>query len=128
MAIASFTWRKKATITQAFTSRLDGGSYDALVPLGIEVVEYLDVDWVSRNIYFADPGWRIIAACDLHGTTCTVFISDGLDKQRGIAVHPQSRMFLWSDWRLQPHIPSAGMEGSDRKEIINRVAVDDSMN
>ena len=40
----------------------------------------------------------------------------------------RSRLFFWSDWGLQPHIVSAGMDGSDRKEIINGVAVDDSMN
>ena len=92
------------------------------------MVEDWDVDWVGRNINFADPVWKVIAACDLYGMTCTVFISDGLDNPRGIAVHPQSRMFFWSDWGLQPHIVSAGMDGSDRKEIINGVAVDDSMN
>ena len=42
-------------------SNLDGGAYDTVVSLGIKVVEDLDVDWVGRNIYFADCGRKIIA-------------------------------------------------------------------
>ena len=129
-------WAEKSNDNAGiYKSTLDGAAYDTVVSLDIEVVEDLDVDWVGRNIYFADSGRKIITGCDLHGTTCTVIVSDWLDKPRGIAVHPQSRLFFWTDWGSHPHIGSAGMDGSDRKEIItteivwpNGVAVDDSSN
>ena len=63
-------WAEKSNDNAGiYKSTLDGAAYDTVVSLGIEVVEDLDVDWVGRNIYFADSGRKIIAGCDLHGTT-----------------------------------------------------------
>nr|QJE49263.1 vitellogenin receptor [Diaphanosoma celebensis] len=129
-------WAEKSNDNAGiYKSTMNGGAYDIVVSLGIEVVEDLDIDWVGRNIYFVDSGKKHIAVCDMQGTICTVVISDGLNKPRAIAVQPQSRLFFWSDWGSHPHIGSAGMDGSDRKEIVNTdivwpngVAVDDTMN
>jgi len=70
---------------------------------------------VCRSISFADSGRKIIVGCELHGTTFTGIVSDGLAKPRGFVVHPQSRLFFWTDWGSHPHIGSVGM---GRKDII----------
>ena len=49
--IASFTgWKKEHTTAGIYKSTLDGGAYDTVVSLSIEVGEDLYVDWVPQHL------------------------------------------------------------------------------
>ena len=101
-----------------YKSMLDGSAFQYVVSVGVEVVEDLAIDWVGRHIYFADSGRKHIVVCDFHATICTVVINGQLDKPRAVAVYPEEGLLFWSDWGSNPHIGSAGMDGSKRTNII----------
>ena len=123
--------RDKAGI---FKSLVDGSATQYVVSVGVETVEDLALDWVSRHIYFTDSGRKHIVACDFHGTLCAVVVSGQLDKPRALALYPEEHRLFWSDWGARPHIGTAGMDGSERKDIItkdivwpNGLTVDDTI-
>jgi len=129
-------WTEKSSENAGiFKCQTDGSAHDYVVSVGIEVAEDLSVDWVARHIYFADSGRKHIVACDMQGTLCTVVVSGRLDKPRAVVVYPETRLVFWTDWSdARPHIGSAGMDGSDRKDIVtteiawpNGLAVDDTI-
>ncbi|KAK4005331.1 hypothetical protein OUZ56_007048 [Daphnia magna] len=101
-----------------YKSMVDGSAFQYVVSVGVEMVEDLAIDWVGRHIYFTDSGRKHIVVCDFHATICTVVITGQLDKPRAVAVYPEEGMLFWSDWGSQPHIGSAGMDGSQRKNVI----------
>lgn len=102
-----------------FKAMLDGTSHQHIISIGIETVENVAIDWVGSHVYYTDSGRKHIVACDMYGTLCAVVVSGGLDKPRGIAVHPENRLMFWTDWGVNPHIGSAGMDGSQRQIIIS---------
>ena len=81
-----------------FKAMEDGANHQAVVAVGVEVIEDVEIDWIGRHAYFTDAGHKHIVACDVYGTLCTVVISSGLDKPRAIALHPEKRLLFWSDW------------------------------
>jgi hypothetical protein len=103
-----------------YKSMLDGSAFQYVVSVGVEILEDLAIDWVGRHMYFADSGRKDIVVCDYRATICSVVISGQLDKPRAVAVYPEESMLFWSDWGSSPHIGSAGMDGSQRTNIITK--------
>jgi len=98
---------------------LDGSAFQYVVSVGVEIVEDLVIDWVGRHIYFADSGRKHIVVCDFYAAICSVVISGQLDKPRAVAVYPEEGLLFWSDdWGSSSHIGSAGMDGSQRTNVI----------
>lgn len=48
----------------------------------------LAVDWINDKLYWTDSRLDRIEVLDLNNNHRTVLVSTGLDKPRGIAVHP----------------------------------------
>ena len=46
------------------------------------------VDWINDKLYWTDSRFDRIEVLDLNSSKRNVLVSTGLDKPRGIAVHP----------------------------------------
>lgn len=49
---------------------------------GVEQPDGLAVDWVARNLYWADPGHDTISVSRLDGTHRKILIESGIDEPR----------------------------------------------
>jgi len=56
----------------------------------------------------------------LNGFYRRVLISTGLQEPRAIAVHPFRGYLFYTDWGDDAHIGRLGMDGSERKRIVNK--------
>ena len=48
----------------------------------------LAVDWINDKLYWTDAKFDRIEVLDLNSSKRSVLVSTGLDRPRGIAVHP----------------------------------------
>ena len=85
----------------------------------IESPEGLAIDWVSRNIFWADSALNHVAVASLDKPERRkVLFTDDLVNLRGLALYPAQGRIFWSDWnRENPKIEMANMDGSDRYAI-----------
>lgn len=94
-----------------------------LLTNGLELPEYLVVDWLTKNIYFTDSSRKHIAVCTNDGYHCTELVKNNLiSSPRGIAIHPIESLLFWSDWGNHSHIGVSFMDGSKSKVLIDDVA------
>ncbi|XP_057176293.1 very low-density lipoprotein receptor isoform X3 [Triplophysa rosa] len=87
--------------------------------------ESLAVDWVARNLYWADSVNGQINAVGLDGngtrTTDRVVILDrDLGQIRSLALMPQKGLMFWSETGDEAQIECAGMDGSERRVLVSR--------
>ncbi|XP_043096703.1 low-density lipoprotein receptor-related protein 2 isoform X2 [Puntigrus tetrazona] len=85
----------------------------------------LAVDWVARNLYWADGVNSQINAVGLDGdvtrtTDRVVILSEDLGQLRSIALLPQEGIMFWSETGDEAQIERAGMDGSDRRVLVSR--------
>lgn len=57
--------------------------------IGIDRVDGMAVDWVGKNLYWADNGKDTIEVASLSGHYRAVLVNTGLDRPRGIALDPE---------------------------------------
>ena len=67
---------------------LNNRSDQAIVLSRLGIVEGIAIDWVARKLYWTDSLNLIIGVSGLRGQDKRELIRTGLDKPRGIAVHP----------------------------------------
>ncbi|XP_017777455.1 PREDICTED: low-density lipoprotein receptor-related protein 1 [Nicrophorus vespilloides] len=79
----------------------------------------LAVDWVGKNLYWADKGLDTIEVSTLDGKFRKVLISSGLQEPRAVAVDPIRGYMYWSDWGSDVHIGKAGMDGSNPSILLD---------
>ncbi|NP_001291525.1 vitellogenin receptor precursor [Solenopsis invicta] len=91
---------------------------EVIVTTGLALITGIDVDWITKNIYFADEDNHCIGVCTNDGTYCTVLIKD-TDKPTGVALLPTQGKMYWSDWGTFPHIAVAGMDGKNVRIFVN---------
>ena len=73
------------------------------------------VDWVARNIYWADSGKQTIEVANMETKGKKVLIDEQIKNPRGIAVHPSTSRLFWTDWdRSYPRIETSNLDGSNR--------------
>uniref|UniRef100_W5N103 Low-density lipoprotein receptor-related protein 2 n=1 Tax=Lepisosteus oculatus TaxID=7918 RepID=W5N103_LEPOC len=77
------------------------------------------VDWVGRNLYWADAGKKRIEVALLDGRYRKHLIKSGIDEPTALAVNPRLRMMYWTDWGNTPKIESAWMDGQQRKVLVD---------
>jgi len=104
------------------SSKYDGSDRNPFVTKtsGVLSPEDVAVDWISRNVYWTDSAKDEISAQSIDDGLRRIVITGGLVNPRGIAVHPGRGLLFWSDWnRDSPKIESAGLDGSDRKVLVD---------
>lgn len=56
---------------------------------GLSVPDGLAVDWVTKNIYFAESSARMIYVCNSNDSIRTTLISTDIHIPRGLAIDPR---------------------------------------
>ncbi|XP_039515822.1 low-density lipoprotein receptor-like isoform X2 [Pimephales promelas] len=84
----------------------------------------LAVDWVARNLYWADSVNGQINAVGLESdaaktTDRVMILGEDLGQLRSIALLPQKGIMFWSETGDEAQIESAGMDGSDRRVLVS---------
>ncbi|CAH1788845.1 unnamed protein product [Owenia fusiformis] len=99
---------------------------DGFISKGINNVEGIAIDWLGKNIYWTDDGYKSISVAPLSDPTKRkTLISFNLEHPRAIVVDPKAGLMFWSDWVQSPStinqakIERANMDGSDRQIIVN---------
>ncbi|XP_077974467.1 prolow-density lipoprotein receptor-related protein 1-like isoform X1 [Styela clava] len=77
------------------------------------------VDWVGGNLYWSDRVVETIEVSSTSGAFRKTLVNEGLDEPRAIALNPQLGYLYWSDWGSYPHIGRIGMDGSEKKIILD---------
>ncbi|XP_035692681.1 low-density lipoprotein receptor-related protein 4-like [Branchiostoma floridae] len=98
---------------QSFSTLLEGISSG---------VEGIAVDWLNQNLYYTDSylNWIAVVNYKDNPPRHHVIAHAGVDRPRGIAVHPQAGFLFWSDWsRQKPRIERAVLSGEQRTELVN---------
>ncbi|XP_048255378.1 very low-density lipoprotein receptor-like [Haliotis rufescens] len=118
-------------------------SVEEVASTDVSTPDGLAVDWINKHLYWTDTGFDRIEVSSLDGKMRKTLINTGLDEPRAIVLDPNygERMSLshylnisgeifslfvfpcglmyWTDWGKQPKIERCGMDGNDRKVIIN---------
>lgn len=79
------------------------------------------VDYVGNNLYITDSGLKQIIVCKIDGSTCAPIVKRNIDNIRAIALDIQHGRMFWTDWGdNKPGIYTSRMDGSQKKELVNR--------
>lgn len=73
------------TISRAF---MNGSGVEAVIEFGLDYPEGMAVDWMGRNIYWADTGTNRIEVARLDGQYRQVLVCKDLDNPRSLALDP----------------------------------------
>ena len=79
------------------------------------------LDWVNQNLYWTDTGNNQINVLNLETKKQAVVIDMDLDEPRPLVLDlraGQSKMY-WTDWGFQHKIEKAGLDGSNRKVLVD---------
>ncbi|XP_066143370.1 vitellogenin receptor [Euwallacea fornicatus] len=96
----------------------DGSNKEAIVTSGLSQPEDLEVDWLTKNIYFTDAQMQHIGVCSNDGSHCTVLVNKDIRKPRAIALNVVDGIMYWTDWAEPAEIASAYMDGSNAKPFL----------
>ena len=89
---------------------------------GLQFPEGIAIDWLARNVYWADSGKRTINVANLDTKGTKVLFDETLKNPRGVAVDPSTSRLFWTDWeRKHARIESAFLDGSDRKILVDNM-------
>ncbi|XP_037632667.1 very low-density lipoprotein receptor isoform X1 [Sebastes umbrosus] len=82
------------------------------------------VDWLGRNLYWIDGVNSQIVAIRLAKATVksldhSVILDEDLDQPRSLALLPQKGLMFWTEIGNVVKIERAGMDGSERKAVVN---------
>lgn len=62
---------------------------EVIASTGLSVPDGLAVDWVTKNIYFAESVAKLIYVCNADDSVRTTLISDDIGIPRGLAIDPR---------------------------------------
>ena len=94
---------------------------EVIIENGLDLVEGLAIDWIAKNLYWVDSRLKTIEVSTIDGKNHIVLLSQNISQPRGICLDPRedARILFWSDWGENPRIERMGMDGSERKVIVN---------
>ncbi|CAH1393043.1 unnamed protein product [Nezara viridula] len=95
------------------------GHHEPVDSLPVDWLTGLAVDWVSGNIYWADPKLNVIEVAKLNGSHRYVVVHSGLETVHSLAVDPVAGLLFWSDNAKPPWIAASGLDGSNIHHIFN---------
>lgn len=67
---------------------MNGSGVEAVIEFGLDYPEGMAVDWMGRNIYWADTGTNRIEVARLDGQYRRVLVCKDLDNPRSLALDP----------------------------------------
>ena len=79
------------------------------------------LDWINQNLYWTDTGNNKIYVLNLETGNQAVVIDTDLDEPRPIVLDlraGQNQMY-WTDWGFQHKIEKSGLDGSNRKVLVD---------
>nr|XP_061804188.1 very low-density lipoprotein receptor-like [Nerophis lumbriciformis] len=80
----------------------------------------LAFDWFGRNLYWIDGVDGQIVAIKLSGSSSyCVILDEDLDQPRSLALLPEKGLMIWTEIGNVPKIERAGMDGSERRLLVN---------
>ena len=69
-------------------SFLNGSNVEPLVDSGIELLEGIAVDWISRNVYWADSSTNRIELANMDRPIRKLVVWENIESPRCLAVDP----------------------------------------
>ncbi|KAG7281188.1 hypothetical protein CRUP_032891 [Coryphaenoides rupestris] len=85
---------------------------------GLDYPEGMAVDWMGRNIYWADTGTNRIEVARLDGHYRQVLVCKDLENPRSL---DNPRFMYWTEWGGRPRIARAYMDGSTIGTLVDKV-------
>ena len=89
---------------------------EAIENIPIDWLVGLAIDWISGNMYWADPKRNLIEVSRLNGSSRYVVVAQGVEKPAAICVDPVQGFLFWS---ANSKLEKARLDGSDQKVLIN---------
>lgn len=74
-----------------YHASLAGGHPSAIISLDMIAPEAIVVDWIGRNMYWADSGTGLIEVADLKGKNRKILVKDGLTHVTSLALDLQTQ-------------------------------------
>ncbi|KAB0404642.1 hypothetical protein E2I00_000650 [Balaenoptera physalus] len=97
------------TISRAF---MNGSSVEHVIEFGLDYPEGMAVDWMGKNLYWADTGTNRIEVARLDGQFRQVLVWRDLDNPSYI---------YWTEWGGKPRIVRAFMDGTNCMTLVDKV-------
>ncbi|KAK8762674.1 hypothetical protein V5799_026062 [Amblyomma americanum] len=97
---------------------LNGSNVEVIIDTDLEAADGLALDWIARNIYWADSRRKTIEVARADGSSRKLLINLDLDEPRALALFPEKGFIFWSDWGKLPKIERSFLDGSARRVII----------
>ncbi|TRY92935.1 hypothetical protein DNTS_033821 [Danionella cerebrum] len=76
------------------------------------------VDWVGRNLYWADAQLKRLEVAMLDGRYRKHLINTELEAPHSVAVNPHLSMLYWIDNGIKPRIEGSWMDGQERRVLV----------
>lgn len=113
-------WTDDETKSIRRAQLFNGSDQQNIITDEINHPDGLAIDWISRNLYWADTGTDRIEVSRLDGKFRRVLLYEGLAEPRAIALAPDHGWIFWSDWNeRQPKIERAALDGTQRLVIVS---------
>ncbi|EMP42702.1 Low-density lipoprotein receptor-related protein 6 [Chelonia mydas] len=100
---------------------MNGSALEHVVEFGLDYPEGMAVDWLGKNLYWADTGTNRIEVSKLDGQHRQVLVWKDLDSPRALALDPAEGFMYWTEWGGKPKIDRAAMDGSERTTLVPNV-------
>ncbi|XP_076815785.1 low-density lipoprotein receptor-related protein 6-like [Clavelina lepadiformis] len=112
-----WTNTKDMSILRSF---LNGTEVEIFTDIGIEMLEGLAIDWIGRNVYWADSSTNRIEVAHMDRTSRRSIVWRDLDSPRCLALDPSNGYIYWSEWGTEPCIKRAEMDGSNVVQVVKK--------
>uniref|UniRef100_A0A8C5BBN8 EGF-like domain-containing protein n=1 Tax=Gadus morhua TaxID=8049 RepID=A0A8C5BBN8_GADMO len=113
--LSFFSFPTPQTISRAF---MNGSALEHVVEFGLDYPEGMAVDWLGKNLYWADTGTNRIEVAKLDGQHRQVLVWKDLDSPRALALDPAEGFMYWTEWGGKPKIDRAAMDGTGRLTLV----------
>ncbi|XP_054930309.1 low-density lipoprotein receptor-related protein 4 isoform X3 [Dermacentor andersoni] len=97
---------------------LNGSNVEVIIDRDLEAADGLALDWIAKNIYWADSRRKTIEVARADGSSRKLLINLDLDEPRALALFPEKGYIFWSDWGKLPKIERSFLDGSARRVMI----------
>ncbi|XP_042168158.1 low-density lipoprotein receptor-related protein 6-like [Oncorhynchus tshawytscha] len=100
---------------------MNGSALEHVVEFGLDYPEGMAVDWLGKNLYWADTGTNRIEVAKLDGQHRQVLVWKDLDSPRALALDPAEGFMYWTEWGGKPKIDRSAMDGTGRITLVPNV-------